>query len=648
MTASNQQGNQHYRNYVMGLDIGTASCALSVYYCDDSANATELAFLDGTIFSEPIENETLKLLNQSRRAGRGMRRQIERRATRKRKLLYIALSLGLDKGKLQQHEFAYNIHELRADSEKRKLDIYELFAVFLHMLQNRGPKHLKDHKELGEDIQDKNLATYLLEKKQAVTIEGKNAHFQSQPWRKLQQDADNSKTLYYARFLLEHEFEALIEQQKQHHPFLQENYTGWPDGAFKKQPNSLIDYTEALRQTMIEQRPLKWSLDTIGNCPFKENCKVASKAHPAFQNFRIEQQINNLSLVDDVKLNPQQLQILRDELHHSDELFFSKIYELLNLQTKLTIDTANNSNTSLMGNKTLHAMQKLGLAEQWQAHDMAQQAGIITLLANLPDLNYIKENTSERLNHEFKENLSLDKSYHYTDKQISAITSFLISLSTHKKFGSLKDMGLETGRGNYSSVAYQELADAMQQHQCDKTIAKEKLAYQPLDLDDVITNPIVLKAIRQVEQLYKEAMRKMGGAPMHVSLELMRELKQSIAKRDEIRQKIKNNTTRRKEYTQELQALNITPTDKNIKRFTLAREQNYQCAYTGNPIEMSALEHYEIDHIIPQAKGGSSAHNNLVLVERDINERKKIIAPPIKPIRMALSANRAGNIFNIV
>ena len=606
--------------WIMGLDVGTASCALSAYICDDNLEATQLALLDSTVFSEPINPDNLVLLNQNRRTSRGARRQIQRRAANKRKLLHIAVSLGLDEEKLKRHEFAENIYEIRKKASEEALDIYQLFSVFLNMLQNRGAKHLKEYKELAVDITDKTLGEYLLERKEAAKDERK-------PWRKLQEDAENPKAYYYARFLLEAEFKQILDEQKKHHPFLEENYTSFPDGAFKKEQNKLIKYEEALRQNILEQRPLKWDINTIGDCPYEENCKVAPKAHPDYQDFRIADQIANLRLSNETILIGAQKDSIHNALHETDELTFAEIYELLNLQEKFTIDSPNNTNKSLVGNKTFHAMQKLGLVAEWQRLEKSEQAGAMLILANLPDPNYIKENSFEILQQKFTEILKVDKSYHYEPKQYQRITSFLINISTHKKFGTLTELGLEKGRGNYSAKAYSELANTMQTTHCDKTEAVVKLDYQELDLDDVVTNPIILKSIRQVKALYKDMIRKMGSPPSRITLELMRELKQSTEKRNDTNSKIKKNRGMRESSITELQKYGITPHDKNVKRLSLCKEQNYKCAYTGQSIEITQLENYEIDHIIPQAKGGGNGRSNLVLVERAINKKKGNYTP---------------------
>lgn len=55
-----------------------------------------------------------------------------------------------------------------------------------------------------------------------------------------------------------------------------------------------------------------------------------------------------------------------------------------------------------------------------------------------------------------------------------------------------------------------------------------------------------------------------------------------------------------------------------------------KCAYTGNPIELSRLNgrKYNLDHIYPQCMvKDDSVLNNLVLVESEINDRKKDIYP---------------------
>jgi len=112
------------------------------------------------------------------------------------------------------------------------------------------------------------------------------------------------------------------------------------------------------------------------------------------------------------------------------------------------------------------------------------------------------------------------------------------------------------------------------------------------------------------------------GKPDAVHLEFVRE--------DFLNKKRKNEYTARADAgkkanqtaTEELKQRNIAVTDRNIRRYRLYAEQNKQCLYTGEPIDVERLESYDIDHIFPQGDGGPDAYYNEVLTSETVNRKK--------------------------
>lgn len=57
-------------------------------------------------------------------------------------------------------------------------------------------------------------------------------------------------------------------------------------------------------------------------------------------------------------------------------------------------------------------------------------------------------------------------------------------------------------------------------------------------------------------------------------------------------------------------------------KFTMnnvARRDGYRCAYTGKKLER---DRWSLDHVIPRSRGGSNTPDNVVLADKDINNRK--------------------------
>lgn len=71
----------------------------------------------------------------------------------------------------------------------------------------------------------------------------------------------------------------------------------------------------------------------------------------------------------------------------------------------------------------------------------------------------------------------------------------------------------------------------------------------------------------------------------------------------------------------------FTDTELQSKKLFLYFLQNGKSVYSGESIDLDNLENYDIDHIIPQAKVKDDSINNIVLVEKNLNNKKQDTYP---------------------
>ena len=74
-------------------------------------------------------------------------------------------------------------------------------------------------------------------------------------------------------------------------------------------------------------------------------------------------------------------------------------------------------------------------------------------------------------------------------------------------------------------------------------------------------------------------------------------------------------------------SLDITPTEDDILKYKLWKEQNERCLYTGDQIGIcdfiGADPKYDIEHTIPRSRGGDNSQMNKTLCQCDFNRRIK-------------------------
>ena len=72
-------------------------------------------------------------------------------------------------------------------------------------------------------------------------------------------------------------------------------------------------------------------------------------------------------------------------------------------------------------------------------------------------------------------------------------------------------------------------------------------------------------------------------------------------------------------------------------RAAVARRARYRCEYCGYP-EAASSTPLEVDHIVPEARGGTTAFSNLALCCRGCNLHKHVKTEAVDPVTGAWSA----------
>jgi CRISPR/Cas system Type II protein with McrA/HNH and RuvC-like nuclease domain len=123
-------------------------------------------------------------------------------------------------------------------------------------------------------------------------------------------------------------------------------------------------------QIIYYQRPLKPQIKLIANCRFEKNLKVIPKSHPLYQEYRIWQQINNLSIntveeingkkqYNDRPLTQEQKKVLYETLQNQKEITHKSVCSKLKLREKIDYLNGLHIKSKLKGNETKLTIKKI-------------------------------------------------------------------------------------------------------------------------------------------------------------------------------------------------------------------------------------------------------------------------------------------------
>ncbi|MFV0432102.1 MAG: type II CRISPR RNA-guided endonuclease Cas9, partial [Alphaproteobacteria bacterium] len=645
----------------LGIDLGTSSIGIAEY--EITGTKYKLKHLESSIFDEPIvvpERGAAFTKNTEKRSSRLTARQVERKSKRHKKLRYLYPLLGITKEAIKESlKSKPNIFALRAQAVSQKVSLAEFMRILAHINNNRGYKgNLKsDTGKVRKNIE--NLKEQL--KANNLTTLGQLWYYQQQQaekgsaWKNLHKVAEGEGT-NASRDLMEEEFRKIWQEQQKYHSSLKGTCQKELSPYFQKLNTTIgLPLEEIFYQAIFYQRPIYWKFDRVGDCPIYPKQKRASKAHLSFQKYRIAKKLLDIKIKtrEDKKaagtssLNIEQMKELYNLLNDSksmynenNEVSYNDLYEKISLSPDLyfNIDKRadKSENKGIKGNATIYAFNRAGLWDNFSILSPISQSILINFLSNITDYANILDADEDNLKTALADISKLTNSGEDTTKDIDAAYQFLAASFISALEGG-KPFSLETGRAQYSVQALERLTEGLLLGETENSIL-ESLGYDSTDqkpkgklnpLSSVLTNnPIIDRVLRIYERkiAYYTAPENI---PQDISIEMSRDLKNSLAQRKEI----ENNQTKYakalSEIRKDLLKKGISPSSYNIRRYRLWQEADTKCPYCGQNIsEADALnQNTEVDHIIPRAVGGPNRYFNMVLCHQQCNNNKSNLTP---------------------
>lgn len=439
------------------------------------------------------------------------------------------------------------------------------------------------------------------------------------------------------------EFETLWNTQAAHHSEL-------TDGIKKEIRDVVIFY----------QRRLKSQKHLISTCEFETTHKASPKSHPVFQDFRIWQNLNNLTLNPKDQPNEKMSLALEDKKALAEQLAFRREYSdgdvLKFLNKKASAWEINFS--KIEGNRTNHAIfeafaKLIELAdgepipfEEMDAGDILDQfseafirLGINTdllqinhelegeafekqayvqfwhLLYSAEDDTHLKKNLVKKFGFQ-PEHTKILLNISFQEDHASLSNKALKKLLPHLQAGLHYDQACAYAGYNHSSSLTKEANDS-------RTLADK------LDLvkKNSLRNPVVEKILNQMVNVVNAIIEEPSlGRPDEIRVEMARDLKATAKERKAMTSTIAKNTQEHEKIRFILKTdFGIQRVTRNdIIRYKLWKETAGLSLYTGRPIEASKLfsKEYDIEHIIPKAKLFDDSFSNKVICENHLNREK--------------------------
>jgi CRISPR-associated endonuclease Csn1 len=609
-------------NTVLGLDLGSNSIGWALI---DEKNK-RIVNAGVRIFPEGVDRDKQGgelSKNESRRIARGMRRQIRRRAKRKRLFREELVLAGLFPAEesSQQALLQQNPYLLRAKALDVALSPLEIGRVLIHLNQRRGflsnkkadrekkadaSKMLAEISELAKEIETAGHRTLgehfakAIEANPLSRVRGKHTR----------------RDMFLA------EFEAIWSAQQKHHPQLLTDELKLGKTGVTAYPRKSITSGGGAQSLLAEfglfgliffQRPIYWPKSVVGQCELDPKQKRCPRADRIAQRFRILLEVNNLRVIagdGEIKeLTLEQREKLLKLLAEKKELTFDEIRKRLGLLESHGFNLEEGNRKKLLGMATdAQLAHKSLFGKAWHEMPEAQKNAIVRSLIHDDEETFVRRAQEEwHIDCELTERLS--------------------------------DVSLPEGYASYGRETLERLLPYVEQGlplmtRDSQPCAIRKAGFLPpwdrpikqgnyLPEPPNITNPLVRQALYEVRKLINAIIRE-HGKPTAIHIELAREVKGTETRRREMTEAMRSREARRDKARQMIEQHGEKATHNKINRYLLWEEQEKVCMYSGRSISIQQLlgGEADVDHILPYPRSlDDSLMNKAVCFRTENNEK---------------------------
>lgn len=599
---------------ILGIDLGIASCGWGIIEVGEAVG--RIIATGVRCFDAPLIDKTGEPKSATRRTARGQRRVVRRRRQRMSTIrrLLVEHHLLTDQSPDALRDALRRISpkaigaevtpwSLRADAHTRLLSSDELAVALGHIARHRGFRS-NSKSEAGANAADE---TSKMKKAMEATREGLAKYHSfgdmiaNDPKfvdRKRNRDKDYSHTA--KRSDLEDEIRAISRAQARFGSKIADE-----------------DFLQKFADAAFSQRPLQGSEDKVGECPFEPGHKRAARRAPSFELFRFLSRLASLRLnVGRVEraLTPEETAIAVKNFGEQKNITFKTLRKSLDLDPnarfagiafdKESIDVAARTGGAAFGTYVLRDV--LGDAPWQSLSRMPEKLDrIAEIMSFREDMDSIRAGLNE---------IGID----------DVVISQLMQAAAQGEF---KDF---TKAAHISALAARNIIPGLREglvySEACARVGYDHASRPSVSLEQ-IGSPVTRKAFSEAIKQVRAVTREYGPIDF-VHVELARSVGKSAEERKKLTDGIEARNVEKEKRRKEAEELLGRPcSDDELLRYELAKEQNFKCIYSGDPIDPAGISandtRYQVDHILPWSRFGDDSYLNKTLCTTKANQNKR-------------------------
>ena len=626
-------------SYRLGLDLGTNSIGWAAIKLDADGEPCGVLDIGVRVFPDgrTPSNRSQKgpSLAVERRLARGARRRRDRYEQRRSNLLQALITCGLmptDHDERQQLT-SLDPYVLRAKVLDDPLPRHELGRALFHLNQRRGFKSNRKtdsakKEQSGGKKRDPKAEMSALRKRIEASRADTLGKFLAPRRAKAQPVRGRpGEGLYPDRDLYEAEFDKIRKAQKPHQAL---SAAQW----------------DTLHDIIFRQRPLKPQL--VGKCtrdpardPDDAEGFRCPWAHPLAQRFRIWQEVRNLEIretgLGSRCLSKEEGDQVAQALIQQNTVSFARIRKLLHLNSGSYFNLESQKRKHLLGDETAAKLaHKDILGKTWRKLPLDQQIEIVERLLDE------KEEDKDVIEWLTTRHAELDRAAAehvvgallpagHCRLGLRAIRKILPCMKAGQNYpDAAKAAGYDHARLPSGELSPTGRLPYYGEWLKDHLAGSGKEQDPPEKRWGRYPNPTVHVGLNQLRRVVNALIAEYGR-PDQVVIELVRDLKLSKKRRDELDKDQAANQAKNEQRDKELRKLGLDTDYDNRLKLRLWKELNPEnaldrrCPFTGEVIGKHRLffsGEVEVEHLIPWADSWDDSAANKVVCLRKANQVK--------------------------